>query len=648
MLKNRYGHMVHEYYVGRVRAIMEERAARLAQVQTKEDAERYVLDVRAKAKRCFPALPDRTELNAQITGRLDFDNFQVEKIVYESRPGFMVSANLYLPRRIDREVPCVLGLCGHSEDGKVYAPYQFFAQGLARKGFAVLIVDPVSQGERRQFYEEDGVSTSWPPPRSVLAHNMIGNRMLLTGDYLGSWLAWDAIRGLDYLLERPETDNRRVGVTGCSGGGTQTTFVTALDPRITMAAPDCFITSWLFNLENELPADAEQCPPNSLALGLDEADLLLAYAPRPTLILAEENCFFDLRGAKQAFAELKRIHTLLGSPDSAEISIGHLDHGFHKHAREAMYRFFIKHAGLESNGQAVEWQEPDLEEIPAADLYAADGEIVKFGSKKIFAFTQARARNMREQRPKLHRTELEQSVKQFLKLNLPEDPPHYRYLRASGGRKPELLKGYQFAVETEPGIQVLLTMYGDLENACRLPSGNVSLYIGHLASETDIENLFWLQNRIHDGERILAVDVRGIGQSLPLTCGSRDLLEPYGADYMYASYASQMGESYLGQRVFDLLRTIDLLTDADVQLSLIGRGVGSIPAVLATLLHKSQPACEIVNYLPSYQMLIDRPMHNWPLSCFLPNCLEAFDLPDIYAALGEQLQMSEPWDANCA
>lgn len=641
MFEHRYGHMVHEYYVDRVRKIMKERATRLARVQTRSDAKQYVMEVRDKAAQCFPALPERTALNPRITGTLEFEHFRVEKVVYESRPGFMVSANLYLPAAFDQKLPSVLGLCGHSEQGKAYKPYQFFAQGLARLGFAVLMVDPVSQGERRQFYEEDGVSAASPPPRSVLAHNMIGNRMLLTGDFFGSWLVWDAMRGLDYLLARPETDASRVGVTGCSGGGTQTTYVAALDPRVTMAAPDCFITSWLFNLENELPADAEQCPPRSLEFGLDEADLLLAYAPRPTLILAEENCFFDLRGAKQAFAEIRHIHALLDSPESAELSVGPLDHGFHQHGREAMYRFFSKHAGIDGKGK--ECHEPDLREIPEDELNAAGGEIVPFGSKKIFAFTQERARKLRAQRLLPNRTELVELVKQTLKIELPEEPPYFRYLRTSGGRKRDILKGYQFAVETEPGIQVILTMYGDLENACRLPTGDLILYIGHLSSETDVETLGWLQDRVRSGARVLAADLRGLGQSLPLTCGSQHLLEPYGADYMYASYASQMDESVLSQRVFDLLRTIDLLEDAGTQISLMGRGVGSVPTALAALLHRSRPTCQISNYLPSYQLLIDHPMHNWPLSCFLPDCLASFDLPDVYSALGDQLQLSEPW-----
>jgi cephalosporin-C deacetylase-like acetyl esterase len=638
MHKNRYGHMVHEYTVGRVREILQERADKLAAIQTRAAAQAYVDDVRAKAARCFPALPARTDLNARTTGTSDLGEIRLEKIVYESRPGFLVSANLFLPAHFDAELPCVLGLCGHSENGKAYGPYQFFARGLASKGFAVLIVDPVSQGERRQFYAEEGVPEGESGPRSTVAHNMIGNRMLLTGDFIGSWFAWDAIRGLDYLLERPETDTSRVGVTGCSGGGTQTTQLTALDPRITMAAPDCFITSWLCNLENELPADAEQNPPRALAFGLDEADLLLAYAPRPTMILAEENCYFDLRGARQAHAEVKKIHTLLGSPDSAEISVGHLDHGFHKHAREAMYGFFIKHAGLD-----VECQEAPMEEIAETQLNAAEGEVVPFGSKKIFGFTQARAKELIAQRPLLEYSGLQEAVSRLLQIQAPDTPPHFRYLRRSGGQEATTGKGYQFAVESEAGIQVILTMFGDLENQCRRPRGPVSLYAGHLSSEEDCATLPWLQRRLSEGQRILAADLRGTGQSFPASCGSSDLLEPYGADYLYASFGSMMGESYLGRRVLDLIRTIDCLVDGGAEVHLIGRGVGSVPVALAALLHASQPTCELVHYLPSYQLLIDNPLHNWPFSTMLENCLATFDLPDIYAALGERLQKCDPW-----
>lgn len=630
--------MVHEHAVGRVRRILQDRAQRLAALRTASDAEAYVRDVREKAALCFPALPRYTDLRPRTTGVLDLKEFTVEKVVYESRPGFLVTANLYVPAGLKGEAPCVLGLCGHTEAAKAYGPYQLFAQGLVRKGFVVLILDPISQGERRQFYDAEGVPASEPEPPSTTAHNLMGNPMLLAGDYLGSWMLWDATRGLDYLLARPETDSSRVGVTGCSGGGTQTTHLTAIDPRITMAAPNCYITSWLSNLENELPTDAEQNPPRCLELGLDEADLLLTFAPRPTLIMAEENCFFDLRGARQAHADMQRVHSLLGSPQSAEISVGPLDHGYHKHAREAMYRFFLRHGGDHDD-----WREPDMAEISEEQLHAAQGAVVPFGSRKVFDYMRARARDHADGRSDLNCESLRAAVQRRLHLEVPAGQPPYRFLRDSGGQDSDTGKGYQFAVESEPGIQVILTMFGDLENPCRLPEGDLILYTGHVDSEQDCSDRPWLRRKLDAGERILAVDVRGMGQSMPATCGTRSLLEPYGADYMYASYGSMTGQSYLGRRVFDLLCAMNLMLENGASIGLAGRGLGAVVASLAGLLHGSRPRCEIADYLPSYQLLFDCPLHNWPLSTFIEGCLAEFDLPDIYAALGDRLALRNPW-----
>ena len=111
----------------------------------------------------------------------------------------------------------------------------------------------------------------------------------------------DGVRALDYLLTRPEVDPKRVGVTGNSGGGTQTAWLCGVEPRWTMAAPSCFITTFRRNAENELPADTEQCPPRVLALDLDHSDFLAAQAPKPVVILAQE------RISSTCAAALRRI-----------------------------------------------------------------------------------------------------------------------------------------------------------------------------------------------------------------------------------------------------------------------------------------------------------------------------------------------------
>lgn len=122
----------------------------------------------------------------------------------------------------------------------------------------------------------------------------------LFGDNFAFWRVWDAMRGLDYLLSRPEADSSRVGVTGNSGGGTLSTYLWALDDRLTMAAPGCYITSFHRNFDNELPVDAEQAVPGIAAAGIEMADFLIARRRRPAWSSGRGNDFFDPRGTKEA------------------------------------------------------------------------------------------------------------------------------------------------------------------------------------------------------------------------------------------------------------------------------------------------------------------------------------------------------------
>ena len=171
MAERRYGHMVHEYYVHRLRAKMAERAKILDNVTSRSAAEAYVRRVRGAVRKSFGPEPPRTPLAAQSFGTKDFGSFLVEKITYESRPGLIVTGNLYQPKALADKAPAVLGLCGHSLAGKAEEKYHAFCQGLADKGFVTFIIDPISQGERIQFTEADGAipglcrATCEIPPR---------------------------------------------------------------------------------------------------------------------------------------------------------------------------------------------------------------------------------------------------------------------------------------------------------------------------------------------------------------------------------------------------------------------------------------------------------------------------------------------------
>ncbi|HXK58599.1 MAG TPA: prolyl oligopeptidase family serine peptidase [Acidobacteriota bacterium] len=194
---------------------------------------RLTCTIRRRIQQCFGPWPAKTPLNARIPGVIEREDYRIEKVIFESRPGFPVTANLYVPKGRVLPLPGVVGSCGHSDNGKARDLYQSFCQGLVRQGYVVLIFDPIGQGERLQYLTDKlkarhGIGGS--------EHNWIGNQQLLVGEFFGTWRAWDGIRALDYLLTRPEVDPKQVGITGQSGGGTMTTWLCGVDQHWAMAA----------------------------------------------------------------------------------------------------------------------------------------------------------------------------------------------------------------------------------------------------------------------------------------------------------------------------------------------------------------------------------------------------------------------------
>ena len=644
---NRVPRMVHEHYVRRVGEVMAARRERLAALRTRADAEAYVRRCRAAVRKCFGPSPARTPLKPVVTGRDEHRHYALEKVLFESRPHLLVTGDLYLPKGARRRSPAVLGLCGHSIDGKACDAYQAFCQGLAGKGFVVFVIDPIDQGERAQYYPKEG----FPPGadgrgvcRNCDGHNDTGNQMVLVGDFFGAWRAWDAVRALDYLLARPEVDRRRVGVTGNSGGGTLTTYVAALDPRPTMVAPSCFVCSYRSNLECELPADAEQNPPGILAAGLDHADMLLCHAPRPTLVLSQYDDFFSEAFARAAAADVRRVCGLLGAAASAECFVGPRGHGYHIENRWAMYAFFLKHAGLEAVAT-----EPKVHVVPESGLFATKtGETYRAGSRRAFEFTAERAAELAGRRPRLGERQLVAAARKLLGMPKASGVPAYRTLMNSWnfGKPPEQL--FQYAVETEEGVRAILTTYGPRQRMMHPPTGRVTLYVGHVCGQEDVANIPELRKCSRSRERALVVcDPRGIGQSAARTCGSVDFFDLYGSDYLYAAQGEMLGESYLGRRVFDVLRVVDLLAAKGARpVDLLGRGLGSVIVAFAALLHPARPRARVFHYLPSYELVARTPGSTWPLSSLLRGVLKRFDLPDVYRALGRRLTKDRPWGAR--
>jgi dienelactone hydrolase len=637
---NRFPRMVQEFLVERVGAAHQRSVQAKEALQTRAEAEQYVRAIREKIANSWGPLPEKTELNARVTGVVERDQYRIENVIFESRPNFPVTANLYLPKRSEK-VPAVVGTCGHSTTGKAEAAYQSFAQGLVRQGYACLIYDPIGQGERLQYPLGDENSGKSKYGIGVREHLQAGNQQFLVGDFLGMWRAWDGIRALDYLLTREEVDPQHIGVTGNSGGGTLTTWLCGIESRWTMAAPACFVTTFLHNAENELPADTEQCPPHALALGLEHEDFLAAMAPKPIVILAKERDFFDVRGSEEAFARLKRLYTLLGHPDNIALHVGPSEHGFSIENREAMYRWFNRITGV-----SAAQSEPELVIETVQTLQCTPtGQVAAQTPATVFSFTRDKALLLHKQRGQVAGEQLRKSIQRVLNITpeLPHDPPDYRILRNVGKRDYPRRFSTTYAVETEPGAFAISYLLGDERRDSRPPRGaqQATLYVAHRSSDQELREEQWLRELLADrqDEPIFTCDVRGIGESLPNTCEPNSFDHPYGCDYFYAIHGLMLDRSYLGQKTWDVLRVLQWMKSFGYeQIDLIASGWGALSASLAVALSQGMlgecvSSVTLHQALASFHSLAIDEHYDMPLAYLPLDVLSHFDLPDCYAAL---------------
>lgn len=369
------------------------REAKIKAVATPEEAEQRKTYVRSKILELLGGLPDYDgPLNPRVTGTINQPGFVIEKIIFESLPHVFVTANLYRPSQPGK-CPGVLLPLGHWEYGK--PAVQQIAGNLALKGFVVLTYDPFGQGERQQLYDKrlGGSLANMGTEQHLLA----GGLSVLIGQSFARYRIWDAKRALDYLVSRPEVISDRIGCTGCSGGGTITTYISALDSRIKVAAPACYINSFRVLFSGPV-GDSEQSLPNFIASGLDLADYMELFAPKPWLISSTREDFFPLAGANLAFDEAQRWYSVYGAKDKIKWIVGPGGHGTPLVVREGIYEWMIRWL-KDGNGAA---QEQPVPLLPEHELWATPtGQVADLdGSREVYDVLREEYRRLR--RPGTH------------------------------------------------------------------------------------------------------------------------------------------------------------------------------------------------------------------------------------------------------
>src|SRR5579872_227231 len=534
-------------------AELQAREDTIAQIRTVNDAERHKKLVCEKMMRVLGGLPEYNgPLNPRITGTIHADGYSIEKIIYESLPGFFVTADLYRPNRPGR-YPAVLLQSGHTQEGKTEP--QRLAANLALKGFVALAFDPVGQGEREQTYDSQlkAPAAGW----SVNEHIHAEAQSNLISEGVARYFIWDAKRSLDYLASRPDVDPARMGAAGCSGGGALTTFIGALDSRLKVVIPACFPNSYRLLFTGTDPG-SEMSFPDSLAQGLDTADFVELSAPTPWLIQATEHDYFTPAGAKLVYDEARRWYKLYNAEDKIGFFVGPGPHGTPLVSREAVYRWMIRWL---KNGEGDFHEQPVKLYTNHELLVTRTGRIEdEPGSRKLYQLI------LDDLHAKRYPGTMPELMAKLRNLNIPSDgsAPAVRVLEKSDG---EGLRHQQIEFESEPGIELYANLYIP-SSPGRKPA--VLLVSGQLSA--------WLAQRIARRRRVvLELDPR---HSL-----EQDNRRPYVGDYLTNERADQIGRNLPAMRAHDILRGVDLLAArADVDpgsIRAVAQGVKGIWLLLA-------------------------------------------------------------------
>lgn len=321
-----------------------------AGIKTKEELFAYAKKTREKFIENLSGIPyDNTlPLNAEVTGVIDEEGLTIEKIIFQSRPSVYVVGNLYIPEK--RKNPCgaVLFQCGHSKESKAYSYYQSAARIIASAGLIVFVVDPIGQGERSSYFDNETKKPSIP--LGSADHQYTGERCVLAGDSLARYFIADAMRAIDYLLTRPEVDKNKIGATGNSGAGTQTGHLMVCDDRIKAAAPGTFITTREAYYYAYGVQDSEQIWYSATKDGFDHHEILICFAPKPALILATDADFFCIEGADEVMEICKPFWEMHGKGDDLRFAHDNVIHEYTPNLAKVAASFFAKYLNDEDRG----------------------------------------------------------------------------------------------------------------------------------------------------------------------------------------------------------------------------------------------------------------------------------------------------------
>jgi dienelactone hydrolase len=606
------------------------------ELKTPEQIAAYQKNLREQFVKAIGGLPERTPLNPKVTGTVQRDGYRVEKIIFESQPKHYVTALLFLPdtKRFTPPLPGVIIPCGHAGEAKAYEAYQTMGASLAFNGMAALVFDPIDQGERSQM------PSALPRLQGTTAHTTLNVGSILLGRSTARFEIWDGMRAIDYLQSRPEIDPSRIGCTGNSGGGTQTSYLMALDDRIKVAAPSCYITGFEALLSTIGPQDGEQNIFGQLAFGMDHADYLMMRAPTAILMCVATSDFFDIQGAWRCFRYAKRLYTRLGVPERISLLENDAQHNYNAVQRQGILRWMARWL----LGDDKPLTEPKMELLKGDEFRCTpDGQVMHLeGARSTYDLNRGYEKELASQRKalwdKTPRAEILQRVRQIAGIRplaeLPEPKVEELGPAERGG-----LSAQRIALVPENGISLPALLFSPQRN----PAAGAVLYLHENGKEADATPDGPIAKLVAAGRIVLAADVRGIGGT-PSKRGGGDL---FGSDTREVFTAYLLGRSYVGMRAEDILNSARFLqSKLKGPLDLVAVGHVCVPALHAVALEPQLfGSVKLVRGFVSWSNVIELAQSRNQLVNTVHGALTTYDLPDLVRTLGDRVTIEQPLNA---
>jgi dienelactone hydrolase len=563
----------------------------------------------------FPEKP--CPLEPKILGVLQREGYRIEKLIVQSRPDVWVTASAYVPEPLRGKRPAVLVVHGHWPWARRDPVVQARCLGLVKLGFVVLAVDAFGAGER---YPE--------PARGTYHGALFGGTLWPVGQTLLGMQVYDNRRAVDYLLERPEVDGERLGVTGASGGGNQSMYAGALDERFRAVVPVCSVGTY----QAYLHAACCVCEvlPGALRFA-EEGDILALTAPRSLLVVSatKDSFQFSVGEARKSIARARPVFQLLGAEDRLQHTVFESPHDYNQAMREAMYGWMTRWLKNEGEGKPIPEPKHQVEKVEDLSCFPDQTRPKGFLFPPSFAAQEARRLLARFNTFKLDHPEAWESTavhlrtelgKQVLRLPAKAIPPVAKLGKTTSE---EGVSTTSLILEPEPGLPLPAL----LVSKAKMPGKQPVCVLLHLDGKTAALKHPLAGALLGQKWVVIAPDLRATGETRPTNDAVRVV------DHNSAEHGLWIGRPLLGQWLVDMQHLLDWLVLQPSldrrQIIVAGLGHAGVVALCAAGLLEDRLSAAVVLGAPVTYITETAYGSKMRMGLLAPGILRLGDLPHL-------------------